>query len=366
MKIPFIRFDSQYQLVQSQLNERIQEVLQEMQFIRGRHVTMFENTFAQALKIDHCIGTGNGTDALIACLKCLGIKTGDEVIVPSFTWISPAEAVTVCGAKPVFADVNEETFNIDMSSIRTKVTKCTKAIIVVHLYGQAAAIREIRDFCNENDLYLIEDCAQAHLAFDGDQAVGTFGDVSAFSFYPTKNLGAMGDAGCVVTSNDSYAERLRRLTNHGALQKDDHLFEGFNSRMDTLQAAILLAKLPYLGDWNNQRLQNALLYNRLLKGTPKIVTPSIRSHSVHTFHLYVIKCNERDKLQKYLFDKGIGTGIHYPQAVPFLPAYQYMNHFPSDFPVANQLQNQVLSLPIYPGLTTDEISYVCEKIKECV
>jgi len=297
-------------------------------------------------------------------LKALGIGAGDEVITPAFSWISSAETVTLCNARPVFVDVHPETYTLDPDLIEPLITPRTRAIIAVHLYGQAAHTARIKKICRKRGLYLIEDCAQAHLTREDGKIVGTLGDVATFSFYPTKNLGAYGDAGCVLTPRATLARHMRRLGNHGALQKDDHLIEGFNSRMDVIQAAFLSAKLPYLAQWNTQRRAHAALYTRLLSGVDQVCPPAERPGTTHTFHLYVIRAKKRDQLKAYLEAQGIQTLIHYPRALPHTPAYAYLESGGASFSVSRTLEKEVLSLPIYPELSDHKIRYVARNIKD--
>lgn len=312
----------------------------------------------------NCIATGNGTDALFLALRAIGVSREDEVITPAFSWISSSETISLCGARPVFTDVDPTTYCLDPHLIEQQVTPRTKAVIAVHLYGHSANLEEIQRICHKYHLFLIEDCAQAHLTTFNGRPVGTFGHVGCFSFYPTKNLGALGDAGCVVTDDDGLATTIRRLGNHGALQKDDHLMEGINSRMDTVQAAVLLAKLPFLKKWNASRQQNAARYCERLGRMRQITVPVVEPRNRHTFHLFVIQAQRRDQLKDYLASQGIETMIHYPSALPNLPAYARFGFRPSDFPVASRLQDDVLSLPVFPGLTTDELDHVCDKIED--
>lgn len=331
-------------------------------FIKGKVVSQFEDAFKSLLGSSHCISTGSGTDALFIALKCLGIQPGDEVLTPALSWISSAETISLCHAKPVFVDVEEKTYTIDPTKIEACITSKTKAVIAVHLYGQAADLTAIKKICERHNLFLIEDCAQAHLTTWNNQYVGTVGDVGAFSFYPTKNLGAWGDSGCVVTNHAALAEKMRRFANHGALQKEDHLIEGTNSRMDSLQAAVLLQKLPALQTGNDKRAKNANRYTQHLKGLGDIKTPVENVYSNHTYHIYAIRSRKRNELQQYLCDQGIQTLIHYPTALPFLPAYQHLNHQLADFPVAAVLQHELLSLPIHPELTEDQIDYISNHV----
>lgn len=364
MHIPFLNLKIQYNTIKDEVDRAMANALNRFNFTRGQEVTAFERAFGKTLSVPHVTTTGNGTDALYVALRSLAIGPGDEVITPAFSCIPSAETITLCGAKIVFADVDPVTYTIDPAQIDSRVTAKTKAVITVHLFGQAADITAIKSICDKHKLHLIEDCAQAHCTKVNDRCVGTFGNAGAFSFYPTKNLGAYGDAGCVVTHDAALAENMRRFANHGALQKDDHLFEGTNSRMDTLQAAVLLAKLPYLERWNNRRREIAALYIASLSDIEELTTPNERKGTIHTYHIYAIRAKKRDALKAFLAEKGIQTLIHYPSSLHCLPAYQYLNHQPSDFPVANRLQHEILSLPIYPELTEEQVHYVCASIKD--
>lgn len=364
MRVPFNDLSIQYHSLENQVNAAVLETIGEFSFIRSSRVTDFEKAFADKIGASLCIATGNGTDSLYLILKALKIQAGDEVITPAFSWISSAEVISLCGAQVVFADVDHLRYTIDPAEIEKKITPRTRAVIVVHLYGQAAPMQEIVGLCKRRNLFLIEDCAQAHLTRYGENYVGTFGNASAFSFYPTKNLGAYGDAGCVVTNDEALAEKIRRLANHGALQKDDHLMEGTNSRMDSLQAAVLSVKFPYLERWNALRNEHAQTYASLLKDIDAITLPAVRENSAHTFHLFVIRTKRRNELQHFLSTKNIQTLVHYPCALPNVPAYRYLKETPERFPVATALQDEVLSLPMYPELSGEQIQYVCENIRE--
>lgn len=364
MRVPFNDLARQYDSLKNEIDRTLSSTLQQFNFVRGTPVAAFEKAFARAVGTSSCIATGNGTDSLFLILKALGIKAGDEVITPSFSWISSAEVISLSGARPVFSDVDDLYFTLDPEKIESKITAATKAIVAVHLYGQAAAMDDIKAICKKHNLFLVEDCAQAHLTRLGKYPTGTFGDAAAFSFYPTKNLGAYGDAGCVVTNDDALAVKIRRLANHGALQKDDHEMEGINSRMDSLQAAVLATKLPHLERWNHLRRKNAQIYSTELKDILRLKLPSIRQGSEHSFHLYVIRTPARNDLQRFLAGRDIQTLIHYPCALPNLSAYRYLKKTPRDFPVATALQDEVLSLPVHPELTGEQIQYVCENIRE--
>jgi dTDP-4-amino-4,6-dideoxygalactose transaminase len=362
MRIPFIDLKHQYQSLKADINQQIDAVLSSAQFINGPAVTKFEDSFKQVLSSAQCIGVGNGTDALFIALKTLGITHGDEILTPAFSWISSSEAISLCGAKPIFVDIDSQFYTIDPEKIEERITRRTKAIIIVHLFGQAASVAKIQALARKHGLFIIEDCAQAHLTMDANQYVGTFGDIGTFSFYPTKNLGAYGDAGCLVTNNSMLAEKIRRFRNHGALIKDDHSMEGMNSRMDEIQAAILSVKLPLLKYWNAQRVATAGVYTTALSDFQEVL-PQVRPGTEHTFHIYAIRVRNRNQLREYLYEQGIQTLIHYPKALPNLLPYLGSGQL-DDFPVATKFQNETLSLPIYPGLSNEQILYVCQKIKD--
>jgi dTDP-4-amino-4,6-dideoxygalactose transaminase len=364
MKIPFVNLASQYTLIQQEIDNAIQEVFAKAQFIGGHFVSEFEQSFAKTFHSRYCISTGNGTDSLYLILKALGIGPGDEVITPAFGCIASAECITLTGARVVFVDVHPDYYTIDPSRLEEKITSKTKAVIAVHLYGQAAAISVINQICHQHNLWLIEDCAQAHWSEENGKPVGTFGIASAFSFYPTKNLGAYGDAGSVLTDDTQLAEKIRRLANHGALAKDDHAFEGSNSRMDAIQAAILSVKLKHLPVWNNKRIKLAERYHHHLANLPGLSIPAIQPNTKHVFHIYAIRTPYRDELKKYLAKHGIDTRIHYPKGLPFTEAYAYKHHTTEEFPVTWQLQQQVLSLPIYPELSDDQVNYIGDAIRK--
>ncbi|MBL7073623.1 DegT/DnrJ/EryC1/StrS family aminotransferase [candidate division KSB1 bacterium] len=363
MDIPFVDLKVQYQSLKNEIDSAIQNVINETGFIKGKYVQNFEEEYARAYGVKHCISCANGTDAIYISLKALGIGTGDEVITVANTWISTSEAITQASARPVFVDIHPDYYTINVSKIKTKITAKTKAIIPVHLFGQPAEIDKINKICGEYNLYLIEDCAQAHFAEYKGKKVGTFGIAGTFSFYPGKNLGAYGDAGAIIPNDDDFGVKARMFANHGSLKKHHHEFEGINSRLDGLQAAILSVKLKYISEWNEKRRQHALNYNELLSNIDGITTPKIHPDVKHVFHLYVIRINKRNELQKYLKDSGIATGIHYPTPLPFLKAYEYLKHTNEDFPVAYKYKDEILSLPIFPELSKGQIQYVVDCIK---
>jgi dTDP-4-amino-4,6-dideoxygalactose transaminase len=361
MRVPFVDLRRQYETLKNEIDTAIQKVIQETAFIKGRYVNAFESEYAGLYGVQHCIGVANGTDAIYIALKCLGIGPGDEVITTAHSWISTSEVITLTGAKPVFVDV-DRFYHIDTSKIREKISSRTKAILPVHLFGQPVEIDAVRTLCNEHGLMLVEDCAQAHFAEYRGQKVGTFGIAGTFSFYPGKNLGAYGDAGAIITNDDALASKIRMYADHGALKKHVHEIEGINSRLDGLQAAVLTVKLKHIHRWNRARYDNAMRYNALLGKIPSVKVPAVRENSTHIFHLYVIQAEERDGLIQHLSNMEVETGIHYPTALPFLPAYRYLGHVPGDFPAAYANQSRILSLPMFPELTEEQIRFVADAV----
>ncbi|MCB9211134.1 MAG: DegT/DnrJ/EryC1/StrS family aminotransferase [Ignavibacteriales bacterium] len=363
MKIPFVDLHKQYLSIKDEIDDAIHHVISETAFIKSKYVTEFEEKFAEKNGVKHCIGVGNGTDSIYIVLKMLGIGVGDEVITTAHSWIATSETITQAGAKPVFVDI-DEFFLIDTQKIEEKITKNTKAIIPVHLYGQPCEMNKIIMLAEKYNLFIIEDCAQAHFAEYKDQKVGTFGIAATFSFYPGKNLGAYGDAGAIITNDDELAEKCRMYANHGALKKHYHEMEGINSRLDGLQAAIIAVKLKYIDKWNQRRYDNAFLYSKLLSDVPGIITPDIKNHVKHIFHVYCIQVEKREKLMNHLNKNGVGTQIHYPMMLPFMPAYKYLGYNQFDFPNAYNIQDRILSLPMFPELGEEEIVYICDLITD--
>jgi dTDP-4-amino-4,6-dideoxygalactose transaminase len=361
MKIPFVDLQAQYLTIKEEIDNAIAEVIADSAYIRGRHVDAFEQAWARTLGVKRCLSCGNGTDAIYIALRGLRLRPGDEVITSAHSWISTSETITQAGGRVVFCDTDEETFTIDPIDIETKITPATVGIIPVHLYGQPADMSAIMAIAKRHNLWVIEDCAQAHLASYNGKFVGTFGNAATFSFYPGKNLGAYGDAGCVVTNDDRLADWMATFARHGG--KGDHVMEGINSRMDGLQAAILNAKLPHLPAWTEARRHVAACYDELLKDVDDVTTPKVGSGRDHVYHLYVIRTENRDALRKHLTDAGIATVLNYPKALPFYPAYAHLGHGPEDFPVAYANQSRILSLPIYSEIPSDAIEEVAFQIK---
>ncbi len=364
MKIPLVDLKSQYESLKPDIDSAIQSILDETAFIGGPRLSKFEQEFASLLGAQVCIGCGNGTDSLYIILKMLGVGPGDEVITVGNSWISTSEIISQTGAVPVFVDVEPNYYTLDPALVEARITPKTRAVIPVHLYGQACRIDAIQKVCDRHSLFLIEDCAQAHLAEFQGHRVGLFGQAGSFSFYPGKNLGAYGDAGCIVTNDQELGKKCRMYANHGALVKHEHQIEGINSRLDTLQAAILSVKLPHLEEWTEARIRNAAIYRKFLEGVSEIVLPAVRPETKHVFHLFVIQAERRDDLADHLSSLGVQTGLHYPTPLPFLPCYSRLNHSPEDFPVIHSLSKRILSLPMFPELTQDQLQFVANGIKE--
>jgi len=360
MNIPFVDLHAQYLSIKSEIDAAIARAIATSAFIRGPEVETFEKSWAAALGLKHCVSCANGTDALYIAMRALGLKPGGEVITTAHSWISTSETITQAGGRVVFCDTKDDTFTIDPALIEAKITPATVGIIPVHLYGQAADMEPIMSIARKHKLWVIEDCAQAHLARYKGQPVGTFGNVATYSFYPGKNLGAYGDAGCAVTNDSGLAEWMEAFARHGG--KGEHIMEGICSRMDGLQAAILNVKLPHLAAWTEGRRRVARRYDELLQGVGDIITPQIAPDRDHVYHLYVIRTAKRDALRKHLTETGIATVLNYPKALPFYPAYAYLGHAPQDFPIAHANQSRILSLPIYPEMSEEQSAYVVEHI----
>lgn len=358
----FVDLHAQYLTIREEIDDAIATVIRESSFIRGRHVQAFERSYAELVGADHCVSCGDGTDAIYIALRALGVKHGDEVITTAHTWIASGETVTQAGGQVVFCDTEDAYYGIDPEDIRHRITARTRGIIVVHLYGQPADMDPIMEIARANGLWVIEDCAQAHLARYNGRLVGTIGDVGTFSFYPGKNLGAMGDAGCLVTNRQDVARFSGLFAQHGG--KGDHVMEGINSRLDGMQAAILNVKLRHIHRWTEARQALARRYDELLAGIPGVSTPARRPGAEHVYHLYVIRSDRRDALRAHLHEQGIPTVVNYPKALPFYPAYAHLGHTPADFPVAYRHQNEILSIPLYPEMTDEQQMSVADAIRD--
>ena len=365
MNVKFVDLKSQYNSIKPEIDNAISNVINETAFIGGKYVDEFERKFESIYNVKHCISVANGTDSLYIIMKMLGIGYDDEVITVSNSWISSSETITQTGAKPIFVDIHPDYYTIDENKIEEKITNKTKALIIVHLYGPVCEMDSIVKIAEKYNLKIIEDCAQSHFSEYKGKKAGTIGIAGSFSFYPGKNLGAYGDAGCIITNNDELALKCRMYARHGAIKKHNHQIEGINSRLDGMQAAILLAKIPHILDWTNQRIENAKIYINLLKSSNcPVEIPIVRDNSKHTFHLFVIRVTDREKLINFLKSSGIETAIHYPKALPNLECYEYLNVDKNTLCIATEYQDTILSLPMYPELEVKQIEYVVSKINE--
>lgn len=363
MQIPLVNLTEQYVGIKTEIQTAINKVLDSTAFIGGPFVAEFETKFAEYCGVEHCIGVGNGTDAITIVLRAMGIGPGDEVITAANSFVATSEAITNAGATVVFADCCPDTSLIDTDSLNSLLSRKTKAIIPVHLYGRPANMDAVNEIAKANGLFVIEDAAQAHGAELNDKRVGSLGDAACFSFYPGKNLGAYGDAGAVVTKDKQLAERVRMFANHGRTSKYDHEFEGFNSRLDGMQAAILSVKLKHSERWTERRREIALIYDAELSDLEIALTPP-EPKARHVYHLYVVRVKNREEVQSRLKKLGISTGVHYPIALPNLTAYRHLGHKTSDFPVATELSKEVLSLPMCPELTDEMVIRVCQCLRK--
>lgn len=363
MNVPFVSFLPMERELETDLRGAFNRVYKRSWYINGVEDKAFEDAFAKYCGIKYCVGVGNGLDALSLALIALGIKEGDEVLVPSNTYIATALAVTYVGAVPVFVEPDIRTFNINPINIEEKITEKTKAIMPVHLYGQSCDMDPIIEIAKKYNLYVIEDCAQAHGASYKGQKVGTFGDVSGFSFYPGKNLGALGDAGAIITNNKEIAAQVRALGNYGSDYKYHHIYQGKNSRLDEMQAAFLAAKLPHLERTNEERRRIAGRYLNGIKNQ-EIILPFVPQYTKPVWHIFGIRCKRRNELEKFLNDAGIGTNKHYPIPIHLQECYRNFGFEDGDFPIAEEISSTELSIPMYYGMTDEEIQYVIDKVNE--
>jgi dTDP-4-amino-4,6-dideoxygalactose transaminase len=361
--IKFLDLAAQYESIKPEIDAAISNIIRDTAFIGGKYVKEFERQFASYVGASHCIGVANGTDALEIAIEALDLPRGSEIIVPGNSFIASSEAVTRCGHRVVFADVDHGCYTLIAESVRSKLTERTKAIIAVHLYGHPCDMDALLEICSEHSLILIEDCAQAHGAQYKGRSVGTFGDFAAFSFYPGKNLGAYGDAGALTTQDEGLSIRARKIANHGRIAKYDHEFEGRNSRLDGMQAAILSAKLPHLESWTQRRIEIADYYLEKFAGIQGLTLPERKTWVRQVYHLFVVRTTQRDELKNYLAELGIETGVHYPIALPKLNAYSYMGS-PDTSAFYNQTDRALLSLPIGEHLTIDDADVVVNAVRE--
>ena len=357
--IPFVNLKKEYESISNEVDLAVNRVLKKGNFILGEEVKKFEDDFSSYMGSKYSIGVNSGSDALFYAIKALGIGNGDEVITVSHTFISTVDGIVKNGAKPVFVDIDPETYCMDASKIEDKITERTKAILPVHLYGHPADMGQIQEIANEYELFLVEDACQAHGAEYNGKKVGSIGDIGCFSFYPTKNMGAYGDGGIAVTDNEEIEERLRLLRNYGQSKKNYHDFVGYNSRLDEIQAAVLRVKLKYIDQWNEKRRKTAKLYNELLA---EVVKPVEKDYAKHVYHLYVIRHKKRDNIQQYLLNNEIQSQIHYPCPVHNQKAYS--NHgYSLKLPLTEKITDEILSLPMNPWLEEIDVEKICNCIK---
>ena len=372
MQVPFLDLKIQYKSIKEDVDSAIQKVIDNTAFILGESVINFEKAFAEAHNAKYCVGTSSGTDSNHLVLWSLGIKPDDEVIMPANTFIATAWGATLCGAKPVFVDCHPHSYNIDPDKVEAAITPKTKAIVAVHLYGQPADMKKLQEIAARHNLFLVEDAAQSHLAEYNGVKIGTLSSASSFSFYPGKNLGAYGEAGAVITNDEQLYNNLKMMREHGQSKKYYHDTFGHNYRMEGIQGAVLGVKLKRLNEWTEGRRKAASVYRELLKDIEQIQIPIEMPNVKHVYHLFVIQVKgdeknrqeKRNDLQKYLADSGIATGLHYAIPLHQQKCFQHLGYKKGDFPITEQLAESGLSLPMFPELTGDQISYVTEKIKE--
>ena len=362
--IPFVSLEPALSQIRNEIDQAISGVIDANTFILGREVKDFERQWAKYCETEHSVGVGSGLDALFLALKALSVGPGDEVIVPSNTFIATWLAVSLNGAKVVPVEPNKETYNIDVSKLESAITTNTKAIIPVHLYGQACEMDRILSIASRYNLYVVEDNAQAHGSKYNGQSTGSFGHINATSFYPTKNLGALGDGGAITTNHTLLAELVRTLRNYGSAKKNNNQTIGINSRLDELQASVLKAKIKYLDQWNDQRKRIAQSFIQGLADIPDLILPLTADGSTHVYHIFVVRTVFRDRLQLHLTEAQIGTMVHYPIPPYLQQAYQHLNFRQGDFPIADELANTSLSLPIWPGLSDDMVDHIIQKVRE--
>jgi dTDP-4-amino-4,6-dideoxygalactose transaminase len=362
--IPFLNFEPMHKLIRSEIMQSFQDVYDANWFVMGKKLEAFEKEYAAFNNTNYSIGVSNGLDALHLALKALNVTKGDEVIVPSNTYIATALAASYVGATPVFVEPDPNTYNINPANIEAAITSKTKVIMPVHLYGQACDMDAIMAIAKKHNLFVVEDNAQAHGATFNGKITGSFGNANGTSFYPGKNLGALGDAGAVTTNDETIAKKIAMLRNYGSEKKYHNEEIGFNMRLDEVQAGFLSVKLKHLNEWTKQRKEIAKQYNEALKNVGDLVLPAVHANATHVYHLYVIKTKNRDGLQKHLSENGIGTLIHYPIPPHLQKAYQSLGFKKGSFPIAEELADNCLSLPIWPGMTLDQVNTVAENIKK--
>lgn len=368
IQIPLVDLKLQHQDLLPELMPKIEKIFTDAAFIGGAEKELFEKEFAELIGSKHCIGVANGTDALFLIMKAMGLGRGDKVITVANSFIASSETISAVGATPVFVDADPENYLIDLNKyeevLKNQSSKGEiKAAVMVHLYGQIVDMPRLIEISNRYNVKIIEDCAQSHLASIDNKKSGTWGVAGSFSFYPGKNLGAAGDAGAIVCDDDELARKIKMYANHGRIDKYNHVFEGYNSRLDNLQAAVLRVKLKRIHKWTNLRQEKAEIYDSLLSEVSGVVKPKLPAKGRHVFHLYTVLVKNRDHIIKEMKNRGIEVGVHYPIMLPALKAYEYLNLKAKDFPVADRLQNEIMSLPLYPEITLEQQKIVVENLK---
>jgi dTDP-4-amino-4,6-dideoxygalactose transaminase len=367
MQIPLVDLKAQFSSLEPELGATVKSIFENVAFIMGRHVQEFEESFSEYAKCKHTVGVSSGTDALLLAYQAAGLQRGDEVIVPSHTFIATASPLYHLGIKPVFVDIDPDTYTIDPDRLETAITSKTKAVVPVHLYGQPADMDRISSIAKKHGLTVIEDCAQAHGALWNGNPVGHWGALGCFSFYPGKNLGAAGDAGAVITDSTELASKLRLLVNHGSETKYLHTELGLNSRLDALQAAILSLKLNFISEWTESRRKHAETYRSTLESIPDIVLPHEQALARHVYHLFVIQVpGDRDAVLKELQSRGVGAGIHYPIPLHLQPVFSELGYQEGALPVTERISKSIVSLPMFPELTKSQIDYVVGSLKSAL
>jgi dTDP-4-amino-4,6-dideoxygalactose transaminase len=363
MRVPFLDLKAQYASIKEEVLPAINWVLDNTAYVLGKPVSEFETAFAKEHGVQFCYGVSSGTDGNHMVLWALGVGPGDEVIIPANTFIATAWGATLCGAKPVFVDCDADSYTLDPRLVEAKITPRTRAIVAVHLYGQPADMDPLNAVAAKHNIVVVEDCAQSHFAEYKGKRNGGLGRASSYSFYPGKNLGAYGEGGAVATNDPELARRFKMLRDHGAEKKYYHEMYGHNYRMEGIQGAVLGVKLRHLSAWTESRRCNAALYNKHLQGIPGVSTPKEMPYAKHVYHLYVIRASRRDELQKYLEEKGVSTGLHYPVPLHVQKAFAHLGYKEGDFPVTEKAANEILSLPMYAELTEEQIGYVADMIR---
>ncbi|MGD9200537.1 MAG: DegT/DnrJ/EryC1/StrS family aminotransferase [Chitinispirillia bacterium] len=364
MNVPFLDLKMQYNSIRDEINPAIQNILDSCSYILGNSVSDFEQEFAKLHNGKYCYGLASGTAGNHVVLWTLGVGPGDEVIIPANTFIATAWGATLCGAQPVFVDCHPDSYNIDPDKVENAISSRTKAIVAVHLYGQAADMDALEDIAQRHNIHLVEDCAQAHISEYKGKKIGSLSIASSFSFYPGKNLGAYGEGGAVMTNDNNIAKKLKCIRAHGAEEKYTHTIFGHNYRMDGIQGAVLKVKLKHLQSWTEKRRKAAAKYKELLFEIKEVQTPVEMPYNKHVYHLFVIQTPKRDLLQAYLNENKISTGIHYPIPLHLQPCFNHLGYRKGDFPISEKLADNCISLPLFPEITEEQIQYVCSTISE--